>query len=514
MKLRPAILHKGKLYVGDHKDHHNNIAERHGIPAPDKNRGFTSNGANFFTREQGEAWMKKHEPEAYKRLNELPDGLHSENYAKAHGVEQKPDPGPPTGKKVNLKEKTAIIYDRGLYLYLAERLAKDFKKVYYYLPQSEPYPSSKLHPVATGIEGVERCFDFWKTIEDCDIVIFPDTYDGELQEFLRRKGYLVFGSGRSEIIETDKIFFMEYLEKTGLPIPRTYLADGLDDLLGYLEKEGGTKWLKGMTRGDFETKKFTNMDHFQPFIDDLKFRLGKRVETIEVLVQDPIESKVEIGYDGFCVDGKFTKNCLAGYEVKDKSFVTSVVENPSKVVQQVNDAFAPLFEELGYRGAYSTEIRMTDKDTGYYIDPTTRFGSPPGELMSLLYEDYGQIIWDVASGVVPEPKPKAKYGVQMVLTSDWYRDEHEMYIEFPDRIREHVKLSNYYRKDGKTYIVPNDTEQYFGSVVAIGKTLDEAITKCKEVLESIVCEKFHWDERAFDESQEIIEAGRKFGIEF
>lgn len=546
MKLYPALRHNGRVIKGDSKDSHNTIALRHKIDAPENIRGFTPDGETFLTRKQALGFLKKYDIKAFRKLPGAAHyrGLHSEDLARVYDIAQKPaaiemrseakakeetqldakkgerneaelvENKDSKNQKVDLSTQTALIYDRGLYLYLAESLAKDFKKVYYYLPQAEPYPTSKLHNIASGIKGVERIHDFWGTLDKCDIVIFPDTYDGSLQEFLRSKGYRVFGSGHGEKVETDKVFFMECLERANLPIPKTYLAEGIDDLLQYLAKEKGEKWLKGNTRGDFETKRYTDMDHFQPFLDDLKFRLGHRLDNIEILVQDPIESECEAGYDGFNVNGQFSGNCLCGYEVKDRAFVASVVEQPAPLVKAINDAFAPIFKELGYRGAYSTEIRITKDGTPYYIDPTTRFGSPPGELMSLLYEDYGQILWDCAEGIVPTPKAKKKYGAQMILTSEWYRDDHEMYVEFPKKYRDNIKLSNYYVKDGKTFIVPNDTEQYFGSVVGIGDTIEEAIEECKKVLKEIHCEKFKWDDNAFEEATEIINCGKKFGIEF
>ena len=536
MKLVPALRINGEIVKGDVTDHHNTIAIRNSLPIPDEStRGFLTPDGEFLSRKQAVMWLRRNDIKSFRKLpgKTYYNGLHSEELAKVYGVTQITEQEarnaakktvvvekknekitPSVASKVNLKEKVAMIYDRGLYLYLAEALASSFKKVHYYLPQAEPYPTSKLHNIASGIPGVSRCFDFWGTIDKCDIIIFPDTYDGSLQEYLRSKGHLVFGSGHGEKIETDKVFFMECLESNGLPIPKTYLAEGLDDLLQYLKKEGGPKWLKGNTRGDFETKRYTDMDHFQPFLDDLRFRLGARLDNIEILVQDPIDSECEAGYDGFCVDGEFSGNCLLGYEVKDKAFVATVVEEPAPVVKVVNDAFSKTFKKLGYRGAYSTEIRITKDGTPYFIDPTTRFGSPPGELMSYLYKDYGQIIWDVANGVVPMPQPKKQYGAQMILTSDWYREDHEMYVEYPDKYKDNIKLSNYYRKGGKTFIVPNDTEQYFGSVVAIADSVEKAIDECKKILKEIHCEKFRWDDNAFEEASEIIENGRKFGLEF
>ena len=527
-QLVPALQLDGVILAGQPGDTHKTVSAQYPSP-PEESRGFVTPEGQFLNRKQALMWLRKNDIKSFRKLpgRAFYSGIHSEDLIKVYGTKARPMPEPEPvvdidiqitqempEQEVDLSTKTAMIYDRGLYLYLAERLAQDFKEVYYYLPQSEPYPTSKLHNIGTGIKGVKRVHDFWGHLPECDIIIFPDTYDGSLQEYLRSKGHVVFGSGHGEQVETDKVFFMECLDKLNLPIPKTYLAEGIDDLLQYLEKEGGPKWLKGNTRGDFETKRFTDMDHFQPFLDDLRFRLGHRLDSIEILVQDPIDSECEAGYDGFCVDGAFSGNCLNGYEVKDKAFVASVQEHPAPLVHAINEAFAPVFKELGYRGAYSTEIRITKDGVPYYIDPTTRFGSPPGELMSLLYENYGHVIWQVANGVLPFPQPKKKYGAQMVLTSDWYRDDHEMYVEFPDKYKENMKLSNFYIKDGKTFIVPNDTEQYFGSVVAIGDSIEEAIEECKKILKEIHCEKFKWDENAFEEAQKIISAGKKFDLEF
>jgi hypothetical protein len=40
----------------------------------------------------------------------------------------------PQNKIVNLKEKTAIIYDYGLFVEFAKTLSKSFKKIYYFMP--------------------------------------------------------------------------------------------------------------------------------------------------------------------------------------------------------------------------------------------------------------------------------------------------------------------------------------------------------------------------------------------
>lgn len=534
MKLFPALKIAGDIIKGEANDSHNTIAISHNLPKPtEQQRGFTPDGKLFLTRKQALGWLKYNDIKTFRKLPSKAhySGLHSEHLAKAYDIEQKPeatairieaqtksstvtDTKETVNSKVDLSEKTALIYDRGLYLYIAEKLAKSFKQVMYFIPSSDAYPCSNLHNIGTGITGVKRIYDFWSNVDKADIIVFPDAYDGTLQQFLRDKGYKVFGCGLGEKPETDKIFFMDKLEELKLPLPKTYLAEGIDDACNYLEREGGPKWLKGMTRGDFETKKYTSMHHFKPFVDDLKRKLGKRVNKMELLIQNPIDAEIEVGYDGFMLNGEYSGNCLVGYEIKDKCYVATVKEQPCDIVKYINDAFAPVYKKLGYQGAYSTEIRVTKDGTPYFIDPTCRFGSPPGELMSEIYDNYAEVIWSLAHEELLTPEPAAKYGAQMILTSDWYRDSHEICFEYPKKYKDNIKLSNYYKEGGRTYIVPNDTEQYFGSVVTIADSIEEALEQLEEICESIVCEKLDYASDVLEEAKEQIEKGKQFGVEF
>ena len=63
------------------------------------------------------------------------------------------------------------------------------------------------------------------------MIAFFDTNYGDLAHYLRKHGYRVFGSGKGEDIELDKIGFLDILEKLQLPIAKTYLAEGVDDAL-------------------------------------------------------------------------------------------------------------------------------------------------------------------------------------------------------------------------------------------------------------------------------------------
>ena len=534
--LRPAIKYQGKIYVGDAADNHETAGERYGIPVPEESRGFSPDGKLFLNRTKALGWLKFKEPKIFEKVMNYVgnDGLHSQHYAKAKGITQrtiKMEVEDESTKKlgrqiskrqndsieqsgpVSLKEKTAIVFDRGgLYLYCAEKLAEKYGKVMYYLADADAYPSSQKHTIGMGISNVKRIHDFWKYVDDADIVYFFDCYDGELQHYLRGKGYTVFGSGRGEQVEIDKIGFLETLEELNLPCPKTYLAEGMEDLKTYLEKnDGQTLWLKNLHRGDFETRKFKSMAQIKPFLDDLRTRIGSASDTIEVLCQHKIDSECEAGYDGFQVDGEFTNNCIIGYEIKDVCFVAKVFDETPEILKGINDAFSGKFKKLGYRGNYSTEIRITKESDPYYIDATCRVPSPPGELMCEMYENWAEATWDIANGILPTLKPIAKFGAEVMLTSEWY-DKKELHVTIPKKYRNNVKLKNHTVREGEYFCIPNGNGQFFGAIVAWGNSVKEAIENVKKIAEEVEADDFKFDESCFNAAFEAIEAGEKFGI--
>lgn len=513
--LTPAIRYEGKIYRGDRADSHVTLAERLGLPGDEEYRGFTPDGKVFLTRQKALGWIKFNEPKIFPAVMKIVpnEGLHSETYAKVKGIQQrelKQSTPKKDAKGDNLGERTAIVFDRGgLYLYCAEKLAEKYKKVMYYLADADAYPSSQKAKIGEGIKGVERVHDFFSHVDEADIVYFFDCYDGPLQHWLRQKGYTVFGSGLGEKVEIDKIYFLELLEKLDLPCAETQLCEGLDELEEYLKTCKDTVWLKNLHRGDFETRKFKNMDQIEPFINDLKKRLGTAADDVDILVQNKIDSVCEVGYDGFCVDGEYTKNAITGYEIKDKGFVGKVCPETPEVLELFNTKFSETFKELGYRGNYSTEIRIAKDGTPYYIDATCRVPSPPGELMCELYENWAEATWEIAHGRVPVLKPVAKYGAVIILTSGWH-DKHELCVQFPDKIKQYVKLKNH-TKDGKSYYcVPNGNGEFFGAVVAWGDTLREATKKCLEYAAQVEADECEYDDTLFDKCREQIEAGKKW----
>lgn len=415
---------------------------------------------------------------------------------------------------MRLSNKKVLVWDRGLYIYLAQKLGESFSEVFYYMPQADPYPKSTTSLIGCGLDEIERVYDFWKYVDKVDLIVFFDCYDGKLQNWLRSKGYRIFGSGLSEKLELNKTLFLDTLEEVGLPIPKTYRAKGFEDLVEYLCGCEGEKWLKASYyRGDFETHKFRSMAHIEPWLDNLRKLIGQRAKDIEILVQDPIKSACEVGYDGFCIDGQYTSNCIVGYEIKDQGLVAKVFKETPTILAEVNNAMSPIYKKFGYRGHYSSEIRITKGGLPYFIDPTCRAPSPPSELMCELYENYAEAIWTIAEGKVPELEPKAVYGAELVLSSLWHRTN-ELCVEFPKELHANIKLKNQMKRDGSFYCIPNDNDGGFGAVIAYGSSVKEVTEKVSQIAKEVNADEVEDFAAAWDAAIEQIKSGEKFGIKF
>jgi hypothetical protein len=392
----------------------------------------------------------------------------------------------PHNELVDLKQKVAIVIDNGLFIEIARLLSKEFKKVYYYMPWKNGFPKSNQYVVGLGIDGIECIHDFWDYKDEADIFIFPDIYDGDLQLELLRQGKLVWGSRKGEDMELYREKMKNYMKAVGLYVTPYKIIKGLDKLREYL-KENDDVWIKqNITRGDFETAHSENYRTFEPVLDEWEHNLGK-IKTIKNFIVEKNLKAVETGMDCYTVDGKYPEKTLVGIEVKDLGYVGKIMdyEKLSNKITDFNTKVAPLFESYGYRGFFSTEIRVSENHPPYMVDFCARAGSPPNELYQLMYKNLADIIWYGANGYVIDPVTEYEYGVESLIHSSW-ADRNWQAIDFPAKYRDNIKLRNACYIDGRYYAVPQSVGlPEIGAIVAEGHTLEEAIEKVKEIADTI-----------------------------
>lgn len=413
------------------------------------------------------------------------------------------------------KNKIVCIVDQGLFVELAVTLSKSFKKTFYYSPWEAPFPKSNALLVGEGIPGVTRIRSIWNHIDEIDLFVFPDVYMGPLQVYLSSIGKRVWGSRMGEELELCRPESKELFKTLNIAVGPYKVITGLDDLRDYLKKHDKQYVKVSGTRGDFETFRAENYELIEPRLDELEHNLGAMKKIIKFIVEDAIDEAVEIGYDGYCIDGQFPKTAMRGIEVKDKGFImkSGPYSGVAPQARGFNEKLKNKFKDYQYRGFWSSEIRVTKDGTGYATDPCCRAGSPPCELYQIMVDNWAEIMWEGAEGNLVEPKLWGKWGAELLLISEWAVHNWQA-IKFPPKYRENVKLRNLTIIDGKYYVVPQIGGcAEIGAVVAVGNSKESAVAECKKIAEQVEGYYLETIPDSLDQADEQIAKLKEFGIE-
>lgn len=397
----------------------------------------------------------------------------------------------------NLKEKSILVIDNGLFMEFALKLADFFGKVYYYVEWKDAYPGMAKAVIGTewvngkqlntfdgkNFERVENLYDY---LDKIDMVFFPDVYDGDMAQFLLDKGIPVAGSMKGEELELERWDTKQYFKKMGMdvqPIQRIVGMEALDKHLQGVKD----KWVKiSKYRKHFETFHHKKYELTKPLLDKIQKDMGPMSKIAEFIVEDNIEADVEEGIDIYTVDGKFPNYAFAGAEIKDMAFAGKFFRynDLSEGLREVNDQISPILKKYGYRGFFSTEVRTTKEGKHYFIDPCCRLGSPPSELYQEMYTNLGDIVWNLGQGKIIDPIPANKYGMEVLIHGDGTIDSHQA-VYFPPEIRKNVKLRNVLKVDGKYYTLNLHGLPEVGALVVTGNTLEECKSKLERMAEVV-----------------------------
>lgn len=419
----------------------------------------------------------------------------------------------------DLSTKTVLVIDGGIFIEFAIRLARDFKKVYYFSSWKSEYPLSKDDMIGVGVPGIERISEVYDYIDKVDMIAFPSIYNGDWQSYLVKKGYRVFGSRKGDQLERDRVSAIEHFKELGLKQPKYKEIIGIDNLVDYLENKTD-KWIKvSEYRGENETWHYLSADLSRRKLSEIKNKLGDEGKVFKFLVFDPIngDNIVECGSDmPITVNGEYPKYILNGYEKKDCCYLGRVrkYSDLAPVITEFNEKIAPTLKEYGYCNAMSTEIRAESDKDGYMIDFTARQPSPPGEIYLELITNFSQMVWDASGGKLTEPEYAAKYGIEVMINSE-AAENSWLTIDFPKSIRKWVKLRTLAVIDDKYTVIPRYKDfNNVGAVIAIGDSIDEVVKLAKERCEMISGEDIDCKLDDITPLMDIIKRGEAIGLKF
>ena len=415
------------------------------------------------------------------------------------------------------KDVTCLVYDNGLFIEQARKFAKTFKRVLYYCPWESAFPKMNNGMIGFGYPEIELVDSiFGPHFDEIDLFHFPDLNAGPLQEHLVKLGKTVWGSRTGECMELQRQGMKRILDALDLPVGEFTSIKGMANLRAFLKDNEHVHVKIDKWRGSFETFRSSNYKEVEPKLDEIEFQLGAFKHITEFTVEDDLADMVEVGTDGWSIDGEYPTELIAGIEIKDKGYLSIFTEYKKipEVVRRFNDRMKPVFKAYHYRGFFSTEVRIGQEMEPYMIDFCSRSPSPPNELYQEQYDNLAECVWYGANGVVVEPKPKAKYGAEIMLHSSW-ADRGWQPVEIPEEIRDFVKLRNCALINGREYVIPQAVGlPEIGAVIGLGETIQEAVDQALKNAEQVKGYYIEAPTSALDEALEQIEKMDELGINY
>lgn len=417
----------------------------------------------------------------------------------------------------NLKTKSVLIADHGLFVELAPRLAREFGHVMLWVPWMAGYPKAAPAYVGTGLHNVERVETFWDHAPDADLIVFPDLYMADMARVCKdRLNRPVWSHLGAETLELDRWGTRTLQRDLGIKAPRTRHFIGLDALAAYLEG-AENKWVKiSCYRGDGETWHHETWHTTSIRLDEFRNRVGALADSYEFIVEDDIPDAIEIGYDGWTVNGEWPEAAYWGFEVKDKGYIGkfSTYGDLPAPIREINGKVSLILKDEGAVGFCSFEFRLTKDGDALMIDPCLRCGSPPIEATMEGYDNLGEIMWEGAHGRVAPVRSTGEY-LAIAMIHSTFAITNWVPLEVPPSIERWVKLRNKAVINGKVYHVPTQGNMpEIGAVVAVADSLEEAKRLVAERAEKVkgYLVEVHVD--ALDCAEEEIEKAKGYGVEF
>lgn len=381
----------------------------------------------------------------------------------------------------DVKDVTCCVYDHGLFLPLALKLAKTYKRVFYFSPWEEGFSTVNKAIIGDGFDEIERCESIWDIKSEVDLFVFPDIHHSGEQLELESQGFKVWGSRKGDSLELMRHQFHKVLGEIGLDVAKFESVHGLTRLTEYL-RDKKDKYIKlSKYRGSFETFHWRSWDEDNHWLCIWGVRFGPAKDKLNFMVFDAIETDLEIGGDTFCIDGQWPSTMIHGLEFKDKGYLGSVTKRQDmpEQIQKVLDAFSPILNEYRYRNFWSMELRVVG-DKAYFIDPTCRGGLPSLSSQMELWSNLADIMWFGSDGQDIEPIPTAKFSAECALSMKGEKNAWGKVV-VPDELKDWMNLASACEIDGVICFPPdNSHDEEIGWLVATGDTIQETIETMKE----------------------------------
>jgi hypothetical protein len=373
----------------------------------------------------------------------------------------------------------ALVIGTGIEFSHVQALAEKGVEVYYYTDFISTMPTFDDFSTGIGFENIKKVHDPFLHIDKVDIVCNFDVLNGDLFDFLARKGYKVFGGGIATDLELSRKNLKNALKVIGIPTPPYKVVKGYDNIpVPSVVK-------LSIFRGSMETFILKNETQKKNLKVKLQLEFGAFLDRMEFIVEDILDlgkDWVEAGIDAFFdwQKGGFIFPLMIGVEYKKGVYIGKVVHSLAEVPKGMQDTIVRLSDLLNktkYRGMLSTE-EFVNPDTGkhYFLDLTVRGAYPLSLGYRYAIENYKDVIFDSAT-----PKYRGKYYVSVPFVVEETKNMF-VNIKFPEK-DERFNFESL-MKVGKEYYIPKAEAPMEGVVCEVFDKLD--FTKMKGVMSKLI----------------------------
>jgi phosphoribosylamine--glycine ligase len=400
-----------------------------------------------------------------------------------------------------------LIVDNSLAFEVARRLKEEEHNVKYFSTWKRVAILEEDVRYMEGFDkyfGIERVSDYLSHTDWADAIIFTDVNFGEEKDWLREKGYPVFGASKvGEDLEIDREKGNESFKKLGLKlIPQKKYRNPQEALKDVKEGKGYVIRLTSGLEGEIARTFVAEYSEVAKYW--LETLTGKGYDE-EVILQELIEG-IEVSVGGF-FNGKewATLPCIVFEEKKSLAWGMGFLcgETGSTLYFGdegifINKVYKKMEEYLrGINagcGNYDINTIITFDGEIYPLEWTCRFGFPTIYIQHPLFEDFGELLLSCVKGKKYKKGLKTDWAIGVCWCAGTH--PHSSLSKEIDGVPilgvlDCIKDYKFYRDDkylaidsigyddGKTYLTPSPGRTV--TCVGVGKTLKEAQENALEV---------------------------------
>ncbi|MEM2174179.1 MAG: hypothetical protein QXI58_00940 [Candidatus Micrarchaeia archaeon] len=404
-----------------------------------------------------------------------------------------------------------LVYDNNIGFCFALKFILEQNKVYYFIDKWDPFPELADWSVGQGINNLIKIYDLYEGLNKADLIFFTDIGKGKTIDYLKKKGYLVFGAPKAaEELEFKKAKFYTFLKANNLPVVETFFIKGIDNAISFFKKYKGRWYLKidMPFRGSLSTTLINDFDEAEVILNTIKSKIIPLGDQIQFVIQRKIDGYY-IGFDSFVFHGNFYPEILFGFEI-DHNTVSKWCLYQDTIFFKPISIFSKFFQEIDYSGLFSLE-GIFDGSKLYLVDPACRPAYPtPAPMICQNVMNFTEFIFNNLTNKKMKLEYKSEYVSGFEVRSTFSDFLLNVVIKksakfWPRRL---------FIKDNSLYIAPTaEKNKLIGVLVGEGKNYEETFSDVEKQSDYISCYGIEFIFN-FDDFRTHIKSLKNLGILF